>query len=1147
MSPLEIPTQRVELRADGGPWIAVDAALAGPPGEPGFVVPLRELEDVDGRPVGDQVTCRLLLDLLEDPAIVRRLLEAEELEMRVCLEEAGTLTVQRPVFSGRVVEAARATTRRLGDTLELTALDRLAAAREIAPPPELIGTAPRRFDELVKGLAAAAGLNLVELPAPGLNADEAVVSHHPRPSVAGVDRPVRSLVWWDAVGLLLCGVGESVYAYDPARGAGAVVAVPPGPASTPPPFSLDALALRCSTLYGVAQPTAAAPPTAETRLIELELDGLAAHFGSHPRRYTIHHGAAPRLLGPESLRIRAREAYWICQSGDFAARGFAVGLAGPEFDGLAAGDPPAYSHHDGTYLWELTVRAWTVQFPRGCGRGVHDGTFYATNLSPDLFGRNLFLGEESRIEVEYDDDGRRRAPVVCYRMPGPLAYYDPRGDWRGTEGAVEDLGSFIPHAERVGELPLSLPSGYYAFISHGRPYDPGLDAEPAEGVAGFTLLVERPDLRPRLCAREDGGELFCVEDGVDPDRLGLELGPLAVVEDDEFERLCWRESPDAESQTVRDWPERTFALRPVWTGDDELLVACARDTGLTGAYGRREPLIELLIGRVSPDGDGWRYREEHRLGGWSEEPELNREGHSHYQPLAAAWSSREGALYLGVRRTIQRFRAPSGLRAAHAYVNWAADGGKRRIVDAWVLLDGCRSDDFAVGDRIRLWPEDPDRLGYAPLPRTITRVEYDAAYRDEETFYTRLCVSPPLDVTRRTFLTPRGRVVVGDGAARISFGIEEYRRDEAESFPWGAPEVQQEAPARELRHYLYRYTPHDGVLEIVDDARRREVETLTVGDDGLIEPERSFIEEESLTLDLGGTPLAFTRDEDSRVLEGESRLRSSRRYAGCEVEAAYDYWPQAPAFERLAARSVGCFYTRGARLCRCDDGAVELESLHHRASGVSSNLVVTPKQHPIVYGFLEGGGGPLFQYGRGLSGFVGDRATWEGGDIAACLAELALIFGCRLWVDPGGGLHLVGRDRRGALHRVEPHQVLDFRDPGPLENPPRVVRVSWAGGEQSAGSLGVVGSQDEERISSDLITSAGWARILARRLSESRRASARRRELTLDGVWSEIEPGDHLTTSLGETESAEVLGGIVVGLEPDCAAAATRIKLEGES
>jgi hypothetical protein len=418
--------------------------------------------------------------------------------------------------------------------------------------------------------------------------------------------------------------------------------------------------------------------------------------------------------------------------------------------------------------------------------------------------------------------------------------------------------------------------------------------------------------------------------------------------------------------------------------------------------------------------------------------------------------------------------------------------------------------------------------------------------------WTQLFVAPELDCSDGA-LVPDDRKIPWNGPR--SLGLEEYHGSYPDDFDWGPPTLQREAKAHEVRTYFRAFNLSTQTWEApIDFGREDLTENLTAEDDpenqrATLTLSRTFPDVSTVEVKLGESPVAFTVDTDNLYETGDCVLALPRRYAGLELTVAYSHWDASQRFTEAAASGSTVFYTRGKELRSWSGSVVEHGEVHYKASGVASPLVIPSTALPVtVYGVAEGGGNYPFQLSVNHSMNVGDRSGWEGKGLASCLAEVALALGCIFWVDGRGVIHFVPRGWRGGEVGVLPEDVLDYQEPGAWQRAAPAVTVTWPGGSETAGVLSATRLTDNESFSAPLVTSAGWARLLANLLYTAKSNRGSRAEVTLAGLRLDIETGDGLHVPLSGAISPDDGIGVVVGIEPQLnfGQAATRFILELE-
>ncbi|HUT98714.1 MAG TPA: hypothetical protein VM054_06525 [bacterium] len=1142
MERINAPAQTVEIRLDSGAWVDITTAVEG------FVVPSWRVEAKTGEIICDQVRARVIVPLLEGLGVtIRRVLEAGRIDFRLSFREAtsGMAPVgATPAFRGRVVELARLTKLRAGDTLDLTVHDLLKAGNELQPSaPILISTEPARYDAVIRELAAEMDLTVGDFHGTGISATTPYVTHHPRPGGVDATVQIRGLAWWPVHGLLLCGAGESIFGYSPSTGASYELAVPPWPIPLNPTRQIETIWVDGTDVYGVNLPLPDAAATAPGYIIKADLSGFTPHIVAPPVHYTVY--TEPfKLWNAGMARIKSRAAEWRLPkpvgAGDlFIYKGNAIGLAGPVEKDYAPGPTvfdAEFTLGEDTHIY----RAFARDFSRVLGKpGIHRE--YASE-NPLMYGRNLFLPEETAVGVEFTESNRRPADVTAYRMPGPLAYYIPRFSPDGDDW-VYDVGSGLPYAENAGKLPCTLPAGYYAFINHGGSRRNYSGPPEPEKVSAFEISFTRAQRRPSVVFTSAGDKIFTAEDDVDISTLTNPLGPLADNNTNEYERLYYRDLTAGTRWLIAGFPSRAHSVRMARLGDSEALVIFAREDGMPGSYNHTAPLTRLVLSRVRKSYPLWDLTS---LGGWTINDDPN--AYYHYTPTSLAHLN--GKAYVGYTRTTQRFVTLEGAPVTRAYVDWEQDGFVFNMGHSIVEVGAYLMDDIKVGDRIRLWPKKPKHLPYAPLPRTITDIEWINA-----DMVTRLTVSPPLDCSNGA-LRPEDRIIelLSPLESTHTKGIEEYDSGYGDQFD-GPPTLQVEAEAREIRTYFRAYDLITDTWGAPLDFGREDVtEELTAEDDpenqrATLSLSNAFPDPALITVKLGDSPVSFTVDTDELYETGDCILALSRRYVGLELTVAYSYWDASLRFTEMTTVGSTVYYTRGKELRSYSGSVVGHGEVHYQASGTASPLVIPAAVSPTtVYGVAEGGGNYPYQLSVNHSLNVGDRSGWAGKGLASCLAEVALALGCIFWVDGSGVIHFVPRGWRRGRTTVPPEEVLDYQEPGAWQRAAPAVTVGWPGGEETAGVLSATRLTDNESFSAPLVTSAGWARLLANLLYMAKSNRGSRAEVTLAGLRLDIETGDGLRLGLAGATSPDDGCGVVVGIEPrlNFGEAATRFALELE-
>ncbi len=1136
MDRIYAPAQTVEIRLDSGAWTDITPAVEG------FCVPSWRVEARTGEIICDQVRARVVVPLLEDLDLtIRRVLEAERIEFRLFFHEAADGRVPvgaAPVFRGLVVELARLTKLRAGDTLDLTVQDLLKAGNERQPSATILTSAePARYDAVIGALAAEMDLTVDDLHGTGLSTETPYITHHPRPGGSDASVQVRGLAWWPTHGLLVCGVGEKIWGYSPSTGAGYELAKPP---FSNPVNQIEHLWVDGTDVYGVSLPTPDATESLPGYIIRADLSGFDPHVFGPPVTYIPYADEPFRLWNAGRATIRSQWASWANKIRDrLLCAGNAIGLAGPDLAELSYGDE---AFHEGNRC--VRPRAYHIKIS-----AVPGVERVWTTDAPGILGRNLYLPEETEVSVEFLEPDERPEKVKVFRMPGPLAYFIPTSVLAPNPFGVTvyDYGNGRPCAELVGELPLQLPAGYYAFVNSGSTLDTSnLDVDKQytlEQVSGFEVGFSRLERRPSAFHTSDGERVITAEDDVDISTLENPLGPLLSLSGDEFERLYHRDLAAGTRVEVAGFPSGAYLVHLTRVSATEGYAVFAREVGLPGAYGRQDPLVKLEVGRVYSDGGTWRYRELGSLGGRPATFSDIGKTVYHYYPTCVTHLGNR--LYVGYYSTCQRFVEVGDVRV-HAVQNvWDTTDGN--VLDFSIVdLSGYYADEFKAGDRIRLWPDAIGRFPYAPLPRTIQRVEW------VNERWTQLFVAPELDCSDGALIPDDRRIPWNDPR---SLGLEEYHGSYPEDFDWGPPTLQREAKAREVRTYFRAFNLSTQTWDAPLDFGREDLtEDLTAEDDpenqrATLSLSHTFPDASTIEVTLGDSPVSFTVDADGLYETGDCILALPRRYAGLELTVAYSHWDVSRRFTEAAASGSTVYYTRGKGLRSWSGSVTEHGEVHYKASGTASPLVIPSAAVPVtVYGVAEGGGNYPFQLSVNHSLHVGDRSGWSGKGLASCLAEVALALGCIFWVDSSGVIHFVPRGRRGGESDVLPADVLDYQEPGAWQRAAPAVTVSWPGGAQTAGVLSATRITDNESFSAPLVTSAGWANLLANLLYAAKSNRGGRAEVTLAGLRLDIETGDGLHVPLSGAVSPDDGVGVVVGIEPQLSLgeARTRFILELE-
>jgi hypothetical protein len=91
--------------------------------------------------------------------------------------------------------------------------------------------------------------------------------------------------------------------------------------------------------------------------------------------------------------------------------------------------------------------------------------------------------------------------------------------------------------------------------------------------------------------------------------------------------------------------------------------------------------------------------------------------------------------------------------------------------------------------------------------------------------------------------------------------------------------------------------------------------------------------------------------------------------------------------------------------------------------------------------------------------------------------------------------------------------------------------VSWPGGSYTAGAASATRTTVNESFTADLVTSAGWAGLLADHLYERLTGVAYRANVTLRDIRLDIAVGDGVQLALTGNISVDDGIGTVVGME----------------
>ncbi len=828
----------------------------------GFVVPRWRVERKTGVLTSDKVIARVIVPFLEDLGVtVRQVLGAVQIDFRLFFHEAmsGVLPHTTPVFTGRVTELARLTKKKAGDALDMTAFDLIELGNEEQPSADiLLSTEPARYDTVAEALAAEMDLTVGSFHGVGLETSTPYITHHPRPGDADATVQVHGLAWWPTHGLLVCGINESIYGYSPSTGASYELARPPW-ASTDE-RQIEHLWVDGADVYGISLPKSTAAAATPGYIVKADLSGFSPNVFGPPGHYTAYTSEPFKLWNAGRARILSSEAGWAEKFADilgwkFYYKGNAIGLSGPVESEYNNG-PTVFEAERETAGAPLTYHVVAKDFWVSDSGAV--GSFERASRARLTLGRNLYLPEETDVGLEYTNNDLRPADVTVYRMPGPLTYYVP-GSIPDEDGYwVYDLGNALPYAEKVGVLPAMLPAGYYSFITHGqRAIIHGTDDPPAENVSGFEIGFSRMERRPAAFHTSDGEHLVTAEDDVDISTLGDPLGPLDSA-GDEFERLYDRDLAAGTRTEVLGFPVGAYLVHLVRRSATRGYVVFSHEVGLLGAYGRKEPLVKLEIGRLDLEGGIWHYSKLKSLGGQPDSYADIEETIYHYYPTSISYLNNK--LYIGYYHTCQRFIEIKDAPVYRAYADWEQDGTDLYLGHSYVEVNGYLTDKLKVGDRIRLWPDGASGFPCAPLPRTVLNVEWVT-----DNLLTKIKIAPSLDCSDGA-LNPADRVLDFIESTMGTKGWEEYDGRVSDEFDGGPPKFQREAEARELHTYFRAFDLSTGTWGAPIDFGREDVtEELTAEDDAeeyraTLTLGKSFPDTSTIEVKLGGTVVGHTVD-----------------------------------------------------------------------------------------------------------------------------------------------------------------------------------------------------------------------------------------------------------------------------------------------
>jgi len=1014
-------------------WVDITTAIDG------FALPTWGQESQVGSPTPDTLRFEILLNHTNlDLDLVRA---QKVLEVRLKLSD--TL-----VFGGVVRSWNYGTRQKAGDKITVTVVDYLAAAATEAPAVEDY----RHYGDVINTLSTIGSLPTISSthPRPDLDGRE-IISHHPAIET-------KALAWW--IPYLVYADGTTIRGYDPATGNDVILAT--APELVVNDDLITNIWMDGNTLYGVQTPGEAG----YGYLITADLTTTPS---------VVERGDPYMLYSMGQVRIRSAKRV-ISTSVDGTtkyANTQVIGCATPEAEAEAGHIVGTWDGHT------LRRRLWSSAAP-----GDPHGADLSNN--PTYNGRNLYLPATTDVSVDFLDAAKQEIAVKCYRMDSPSGFY-PK----------DDIGIIRPDAMLVGELPLTLETGYYAFIAAGG-LEESTDNQVWEVPSSFDIIFARP--KRWAVAQSTGGDtLITAEDSVDISLLGEPLGMLGG-EGDEWERLYDRDYSTGAKVEVTGYPGRSFGTLLA-----EGVATASVDAGLQGAYGRAEPLVETTVGTVA----GGVYTELLRLSGWQDDLADNQYGHYHIEPTCITSSAKY--IYLGVREshlTYEDIAAP----LVSAKVKWWSDGN----IESRIRLDGYYIDKFSVGEYLRLFPvgNRANEMYYNPLPHRIRRVESELSDG-----HTVIWISPALDCTSGGPIA--GRKIYNWGAG-ITYGIEEYRPDDVPyglddqtpPYPLDPPVLQRKLKNRQVKNRFLRLNRLTGVVDEIDSSEitvtaQQAVDDYPEGNAGIVWLPEPFAT--PLSAQIGTTTTPYTvLNEDGKV-----GLVVAKKLINQEITVTYSYFDGAEYDRALVKTGVevdteSVYCTRGNRLYR--DG-VELEATHYAAEQTTTPLVEVGNK---IFGVSD----YPWQWADSFSGVVGGQ---DAGTIPANLRELALALNMIVWCQPTGAVRIAPRSQ-GAAIVIDADQIIDYNDDGRWTAQKKRVEVNWAGGTVTAGSRELT-TGDTMSITSELITSEGWAQLLADRL-QTLIETTRKATVLISWYRNDISIGDTVKLDMENGARTGVVSGI---------------------
>ncbi|MCP4541577.1 MAG: hypothetical protein GY832_30975 [Chloroflexi bacterium] len=963
----------------------------------GFALPSWGQESQVGSPTPDTLRFEILLN--HTSLDLDKVLTQKKLEVRLKLSDS-------LVFGGVVDGWNYGTRHKAGDKITVTVVDYLAAAETEAPAVEDY----RHYGDVINTLSTIGSLPTISSthPRPDLDGCE-IISHHP--AIA-----TKALAWWEPY--LIYADGTTIRGYNPATGNDVVLANP-----TELGVSDDQITniwLDGDTLYGVQTPG----ESGYGYLITADLTTTPS---------VVERGDPYMLYSMGQVRIRSAKR--VMRTSVDGTTKYAnvqvIGCASPEAEAAAG-------HIVGT--WDLHALRRRLWYSTASGATTAD-----LSNNPTYDGRNLLLPDTTDVSVEYLDDDKQEIAVKCYRMDSPTGYYPQ-----------DDLGIIRPDAMLVGELPLTLETGYYAFIAAGG-LEEATDDQVWEVPSSFDIIFERP--KRWAVAQSTGGDtLITAEDTVDISLLGEPLGMLGG-EGDEWEHLYDRDYSAGTKTEITGFPGRSFGTL-LGAG----VATASVDAGLQGAYGRIEPLVETTIGTV----EGGVYTELLRLSGWEDDLADNQYGHYHIEPTCITSSAKY--IYIGVREshlTYVDIAAP----VVSAIVNWWSDDN----IGSTVKLGGYYIDKFSAGEYLRLFPigNRATEMYYNPLPHRISHVESELSEGS-----TVIRIEPALDCTAGVPIAQR-RIYYYDSDFDSTYGIEEYNpvigtdagTGNPPPYPLDPPVLQRLLANRQVKNRFLRLNRLTGVVDELDSSETTVTTILAVddypeGNAGIVWLPESFAT--PISAQIGTTTTPYTvLNEDGKV-----GLVVAKKLVKQDITVTYSYFEGTEYDRALVKTGVevdteSVYYTRGNRLYR--DG-VELEATHYAAEQTTTPLVEVGNK-------IMGVSDYPWQWADSFSGVVGGQ---DAGTIPGNLRELALSLNMIVWCEPSGAVRFAPREQ-GTVIQVDADQIINYTETGRWTAQKKRVEVNWAGGTVTAGTRELV-TGDTMSITSEIITSEGWAQLLADRL-----------------------------------------------------------------